>query len=212
MIEPVVYYLLDTPLSGRIVAIAPMPLREEDKDPTWMEMSITVDDWTMIMDRGDFNQWFVSVDQTNNFHQLKLRTTKFNLPLPVVAPVFLPEEKPVEKSADQPAKQQVFDEIPMEQRKYRLLAATRSVPNPELLLDHHEGWIVLRKAFLPLYLGGTLDIWLSEEQNQTALIGNISLDQDKFGDGPIQLFPIQPIKTTLYYIDYRHRIKDVRPT
>lgn len=71
--NPVLYYVLDKDL-GRIVAVAPYPLREEDRLPEWEEMRINDSERAMFIEQDQStDSWFVFFDEKTQVRRLKPR-------------------------------------------------------------------------------------------------------------------------------------------
>jgi hypothetical protein len=71
--DPILYYVPDQPGTGRIVAIAPTALRDEDRLPDWREMRITDGEWQMLTQKEVHTNWYVALDSETGIHSLQTR-------------------------------------------------------------------------------------------------------------------------------------------
>lgn len=77
MADPVLYYVEESAEVGRIVAVAPMALREEDRLKNWVQMGITPFEYKMFTDgREVVTDWYVRLDQKTRIHSLVSKKTK----------------------------------------------------------------------------------------------------------------------------------------
>ncbi len=75
MLKPVLYYEDDGAGRGRITAIAPTELREEDRKSSWTVMRITESEWRLLMEQEIHSNWYVELDAINDLHVLKTTQT-----------------------------------------------------------------------------------------------------------------------------------------
>lgn len=179
--EQTVYYVPESPSVGKIVAIAPVPLRPDDRDESWSSMRITAAEWEMLMEKDTHANWFVALDPINNMHTLKarLRPTQIGVT-----------------------------------NLNQLMEALPDVNDPELILEHRNGFVVLHDP-KSLPMSGILDLWLTPEQNQTIVLAWVRIEMkelDLYDDRTVELFPIRDVPTTIYYSGRVQRIKDARAT
>jgi hypothetical protein len=71
MTAPTLYYIEQDSGKGKIVAVAPKALREEDRLPNWQAMRIAEDELRMFLDGSQStDDWFVHLDQDTMVRRL----------------------------------------------------------------------------------------------------------------------------------------------
>ena len=74
--DPGLYYVEEAAEVGKIVAVAPVPLREDDRLKNWIQMSISDPEYQMFTEgREVVTDWYVNLDQKTQLRTLVSKKT-----------------------------------------------------------------------------------------------------------------------------------------